>query len=439
MGLNQFLLVALLIGAGSSQMQWSGLQSLFQPGVSHPGVSHPGVSHPNQPMQVNSAGMPTQVTQTGSSVQAPARLPLMAPVQGSLNVRSSQVFQGPVKPMNWRFPVMPTITRPAPVQFDRPIPAAPQSVAALCTEKVVYVEVKKDLFGTGEPVDVAALSLGGCGAVGEDPALQILIFQSELQGCGSNVIVTEDELVYVFTLIYGSTLSGSPIVRTLAGAGSTVLIECHYPRFHNVSSNPLIPLWIPHASAHVAEEQLVFSLRLMMDDWVSERASNQYFLGEFINMEASVVQFNHVPLRVYVDGCVATIVPDVNAVPRYFFIDNHGCFVDAKLTGGKSHFIFQSVGEKLGFQLEAFRFQQTNSSLIYFTCLLKATAASFSPSADTKACSFTGNGWVAAYGDSGVCSCCDGNCSARKRRDLSDQGLQIERRVRLGPIVVENY
>lgn len=35
-------------------------------------------------------------------------------------------------------------------------------------------------------------------------------------------------------------------------------------RFHNVSSNPLVPFWIPHASVHVAEEQLVFSLRLMI-------------------------------------------------------------------------------------------------------------------------------------------------------------------------------
>lgn len=35
-------------------------------------------------------------------------------------------------------------------------------------------------------------------------------------------------------------------------------------RLHNVSSNALMPVWIPYASTHVAEELLVFSLRLMM-------------------------------------------------------------------------------------------------------------------------------------------------------------------------------
>lgn len=63
---------------------------------------------------------------------------------------------------------------------------------------------------------------------------------------------------------------------------------------------------------------------LLVDDWISERPSNQYYLGELINIEASVLQFNHVPLRVLVDGCVATTVPDANSVPRYSFIENYG-------------------------------------------------------------------------------------------------------------------
>ena len=63
---------------------------------------------------------------------------------------------------------------------------------------------------------------------------------------------------------------------------------------------------------------------LFLDDWMFERPSNQYYLGDFINIEASVMQFNHVPLRIHVDSCVATAVPDVNAVPRYSFIDNYG-------------------------------------------------------------------------------------------------------------------
>ncbi|XP_053532250.1 zona pellucida sperm-binding protein 3 isoform X2 [Ictalurus punctatus] len=130
----------------------------------------------------------------------------------------------------------------------------------------------------------------------------------------------------------------------------------------------------------------------MMDDWISERPSNyNYHLGELINIEAWVVQFNHVPLHVLVHSCVATAVPDINAVPRYSFIENHGCLTDAKLTQSSSRFMPQTQAAKLGFQMAAFKFQQVNSSWFYIGCILKATAASAPADAEHKACSFSGN------------------------------------------------
>ena len=69
---------------------------------------------------------------------------------------------------------------------------------------------------------------------------------------------------------------------------------------------------------------MVTNMVSFVADWTSERPSNQYYLGELINIEASVLQFNHVPLRVLVDSCVATPVPDLNAIPRYSFIENYG-------------------------------------------------------------------------------------------------------------------
>ena len=61
-----------------------------------------------------------------------------------------------------------------------------------------------------------------------------------------------------------------------------------------------------------------------VDDWSYQRPSYSYFLGDVMNIEASVYQYNHVPLRVFVDRCVATQVPDVNSLPRYSFIENYG-------------------------------------------------------------------------------------------------------------------
>lgn len=43
-----------------------------------------------------------------------------------------------------------------------------------------------------------------------------------------------------------------------------------------------------------------------------------------MKFEASVEQFHHIPLRVTVDSCVATVVPNVDTVPRYAFLGNNG-------------------------------------------------------------------------------------------------------------------
>ncbi|XP_053496893.1 zona pellucida sperm-binding protein 3-like [Ictalurus furcatus] len=133
---------------------------------------------------------------------------------------------------------------------------------------------------------------------------------------------------------------------------------------------------------------------LLVDDWISERPSNQYYLGELINIEASVLPFKNVPLRVLVDSCVATAVPDINAVPRYSFIENYGCLVDSEIISPSSHFMPQTGAAKQGFQMRAFRFQQGNGSLVYITCILTATAASDPSDAEHKACSFSSNRYV---------------------------------------------
>ena len=54
------------------------------------------------------------------------------------------------------------------------------------------------------------------------------------------------------------------------------------------------------------------------------RDSTQFSLGDIIYIQADVLQFYHVPLRVYVDNCVATTTSDPNSSPNYAFIDNHG-------------------------------------------------------------------------------------------------------------------
>ncbi|XP_056107576.1 zona pellucida sperm-binding protein 3-like [Rhinichthys klamathensis goyatoka] len=375
-----------------------------------------------------------------NTVFGPQRFPVRAdfgkPSQDLMGVQLKELLQGPVAKLAWSFPSLPEEPQQPDVPFDLPYLVPANSVAAQCGENSVYVEVMKDFFGSGHPLLSSGFTLGGCPATGEDSSAQVLIFESELHGCSGTSMVTEDELVYRFNIIYTpqKVSYGVPIVRS---SGAVVGVECHYPRTHNVSSDALMPTWIPYASTKVEEEVFVFSLKLMTDDWRFERSSNQYFLGDMINLEASVRSYSHVPIRVFVDRCVATAVPDVASVPSYSFIENNGCLVDAKLTGSTSHFMPRTQGDKLGFQLEAFRFHQADSGLVYITCILKVAAAT-STSPERKACSFSANGWVSADGSDPVCGCCDATCSIRSGSDQLLTDLRWER-ASVGPINVKEY
>ncbi|XP_020513430.2 zona pellucida sperm-binding protein 3-like [Labrus bergylta] len=308
------------------------------------------------------------------------------------------------EPLVWKYPEDPVPEVQPEFPFELRYPVAAATVSVQCREKDAYVAVKKDMFAVGQFINPADLTLGSCGVMGEDNAAQVLIFESQLHECGSSLAMTEDSLIYTWVVNYTpKPLGDSPVVRTSQAA---VIVECHYQRKHNVSSLALIPQWTPFSAVKVSEEFLYFTLKLKTDDWQYERPSYQYFLGDMIHIEAIVKQFFHVPLRIYVDRCVATFGPDMNSQPSYAFIENHGCFVDAKVTGSDSKFRTRSEENKLQFQLEAFRFQGTDSGMLYITCHLKATSAAYAIDTDHRACSYTG-GWEEASGANSVCGSCD--------------------------------
>ncbi|XP_024149962.1 zona pellucida sperm-binding protein 3 [Oryzias melastigma] len=321
--------------------------------------------------------------------------------------------------------------------FERRVPVPAESVSVRCGEDKVIVAVQQNFLGNGKLIHPGDLTLGGCAAV--DAVDRILLFQAELQGCGSTVKTTEEVLVYAFPLKYLPTPIGStPLLKTNP---AEVTVECHYQRKHVVSSAALRPAWETQAVHLGAEQRLQFSLRLMTEDWQWQRPSNVYFLNDVMHIEASVLQGHHVPLRVFVDSCVATASPQPGAKPQYAFISNHGCLIDAKQTGEQSYFMQRLQENKLHFQLKTFRFNkdQSNNSF-YITCHLKATQLHAPIDWQHKACSFLTEAkrWVASGGDNKVCSCCESSCSEpRMRRSYAaDAELQVEGTVVLGPILV---
>ncbi|KAM7375105.1 hypothetical protein PAMA_014270 [Pampus argenteus] len=334
------------------------------------------------------------------------------------------------------------------VKFEQRVPARADSVDVHCGEREVTVEVRQNFLGNGQLIRPSDLTLGGCAAL--HAADRTLRFQTELQGCGGTVRMTEEALIYTFSLTYSPTPIG--ITFILKTNPAEVEIECHYQRKYFVSSSAVRPTWEPSASNVLAEQQLGFSLRLATEDWQSQRPSSVYSLSDVMHIEASVLQGHHVPMRVYADSCVATVNPDPNSQPRYPFITNHGrvylngplkrqCLTDAKLTGAKSYFMQRSREDQLRFQLKAFRFHRDHRNSLYITCHLKATTLSVPVDPQRKACSFLteANRWVASGGDNKVCSCCETSCSEQrlKRSLAADTVVQWEGAAALGPILLE--
>ncbi|KAM9328440.1 zona pellucida sperm-binding protein 3-like [Pholidichthys leucotaenia] len=321
-------------------------------------------------------------------------------------------------------------------QQQMPIPAS--SVAVHCGEEKVTIEVKQNFLGNGQVIHPSDLTLEECTAVDtEDDTVR---FEVELDGCGSTVTMTEEALIYTFTLKYSPRPIGNTFI--LKTNPAEVAVQCYYQRRHYVNSNAMRPTWTPFASNVEAEQQLQFSLRLMTEDWQSQRPSSVYFLSEVMHIEAAVIQGHHAPLRVYVDNCVAALSPDPNSQPRYLFISDHGCLTDAKLTGAKSYFMQRSQEDKLHFQLKSFMFHLDDRKSIYITCRLKATTAFVPVDSQHKACSFLTEAkrWVASGGDNEVCSCCETSCSERRQKRSLDgnAALQWERSVVLGPILMQD-
>uniref|UniRef100_A0A8C9NTF4 ZP domain-containing protein n=1 Tax=Serinus canaria TaxID=9135 RepID=A0A8C9NTF4_SERCA len=134
------------------------------------------------------------------------------------------------------------------------------------------------------------------------------------------------------------------------------------------------------------------------EDWSSERDLSAFRLGDVLNIQAEVGAHSHVPLRLFVDSCVASLGPGAGTEPHYAIIDFNGCLVDGRSDATSSAFVTPRPRQDvLRFQIDAFRFAGDPRD----TPL---------PDALNKACSFS-------KGTRDICSCCElGNCGQRGLR-----------------------
>ncbi|CAJ1072194.1 zona pellucida sperm-binding protein 3-like [Xyrichtys novacula] len=286
----------------------------------------------------------------------------------------------------------------------------PRSVVVHCYPDYMEVVVQADMFNMGLQVEGRHLHLGSDtvaegGACGAEPSGEAeFTIRTKLLDCGTSLSSTKERIIYSNVLVYSPEPSLHGLLRL---DGASIPVECHYEKKYAVGGVSLQPTWVPFVSKALAENQIDFNLLLMTDDWQYERGSNSYFLGDPINFQVSASIRNHVPLRVYVDHCVATATPDAEATLRYDFIEHHGCLADAYLTNSRSHFLPRVEEHKLRFQLDAFRFNSDHVNQVYITCYLKAVPVGSAVSSRNRACSLIDNSWRSVDGNDQACRSCD--------------------------------
>ncbi|XP_044129758.1 zona pellucida sperm-binding protein 3-like [Bufo gargarizans] len=386
-------------------------------------------------------------SRTVSAVGSP-RGDILSPVSGIGSLRSS----GPVSGWGRMYPGVGyqsrQLTQPPPIMLN---PSSP--VRVQCAEDSMVVTVERDFYGNGRLVNPSDLVLGTCTASSQ-ASVTTVVFQIALQECGSNLEMTSDILIYKINLSYNPTTSPNvPIIRSNP---AVVPIWCYYPRFGNVSSNAIKPTWAPFSTTVSSEERLSFSLTLMTEDWSAPRQSLVYQLGEIFYIEAFVDIKNHVPMMLFVDSCVATLTPDETSNPHYDIIAYNGCLIDGMLEESSSAFGSpRPEANKLQFTVDAFRFINSDLSMIYITCHLRAADINQTPGPMNKACSYNKatSSWSPVEGPSVNCQCCNtGNCATVGSRRTAwgpqparsrgvgkrDVGSNLEKYTlaRLGPLLV---
>ncbi|XP_035288481.1 zona pellucida sperm-binding protein 3-like [Anguilla anguilla] len=309
-------------------------------------------------------------------------------------------------------------------KFEHLDQSAPLSL--LCNEKNMTLIVKADLHNNGIRISTEELQLGRDPSSGSSCRAFAFsdieyVIEASLHECGTLLTIEEDSLVYSNVLSVSPMPTSSGIIRT---SSAIIPIACHYLRRHVVSSEAVYPTWAPFTSTVAALDLLDFSLRLMAADWRSESSSKKYVFGELLHIEALVSLSGHVPLRIFMDTCIATMDPDMNSEPRYAFIQNHGCLSDAHVKGSHAQFMPRFLDEKLQVKMDAFVFPEGfPESEIYIACQLRVTAASESTDAMNKACSYVNGRWQSVDGEDAVCSCCDSTCQGSDTGVLYTLGL----------------
>uniref|UniRef100_A0A3B5AG37 Zona pellucida sperm-binding protein 3 n=1 Tax=Stegastes partitus TaxID=144197 RepID=A0A3B5AG37_9TELE len=276
-----------------------------------------------------------------------------------------------------------------------------------CHEDSIEVVMRAQLFDPGLPAEPMRLRLGPARDVQDRCIARVsgngeYIIRAPLAECGNKVMFTESAVLYSNLLLYYPPPS-SPGVQV---EGAAISVQCEYKRC----------IYIIHRSLatdlfHPKCKRILFKSPspLSSDDWNSERPSSVYFLGDTVNIEASV-DHRHLPLRLFVSSCVATLTSDLIKTTSFEHtaaINLPGsCVPFCFLSGSNSRFLPRVHNNLLQIQLEPFLFHQDPRHTMYITCDLEAEPKN---NPVKRACSFISDRsvWRSVDGNDQACESCD--------------------------------
>ncbi|XP_015238923.1 PREDICTED: zona pellucida sperm-binding protein 3-like [Cyprinodon variegatus] len=315
--------------------------------------------------------------------------------------------------------------------YSKPKPSDRPTVRVQCTEVSMIILIQADFYNNGRLVSPEELFLGDakywrnkrCQAV--DAGNGEYVIEAELHDCGSKLTISRDDMIYSNNLMLSPPVGSHGITRMTE---AVVPVSCHYKRTHTVSSTSQQQAQASSASLKFPMGSSPISLKLKTDDWLGEKHTNAFYLGDPVHLEASYSGPDQ--RKLFIDFCVATLTPDYTSAPRYYFIDNHGCFVDAKDGGLNSVFQARSKPSLLRLQFDAFLFRNDPRNTIFITCEVKATGQLWKSSPTNKVCNYRHSSWKNVDGTDDVCQCCQSTCiSQRSTDDLCDT-------LTLGPLII---
>lgn len=108
--------------------------------------------------------------------------------QEAARLQSKQTMNA-THPFSWTFPEDPVHVANTSDNFELHEPMLGNRVAVRCGESEIQVEVSLDLLGLGKLIEPEDVTLGGCSSTEVDGSSGVLTFNTELHGCGSNLMV----------------------------------------------------------------------------------------------------------------------------------------------------------------------------------------------------------------------------------------------------------